>query len=77
MSVRMTSALLVRARRWRDSSGRLTRTDPRYDVRRFTWVKARYLALGPLANARPCTVWGAGPSGLTLTRFLREQGARR
>ncbi len=61
--------------RWRDSSGRLTRTDPRYDVRRFTWVKARYLALGPLANGRPCTVWGAGPSGLTLARFLREEGA--
>lgn len=61
--------------RWRDSSGRLTRTDPRYDVKRFTWVKARYLALGPLAKGRTCTVWGAGPSGLTLTRFLREQGA--
>ncbi|WP_224365930.1 glycosyltransferase family 2 protein [Hyalangium versicolor] len=61
--------------RWRDSSGRLTRTDPRYAVRRFTWVKARYLAIGPLAEGRPCTVWGAGPSGLTLTRFLREQGA--
>ncbi|WP_224241815.1 glycosyltransferase [Hyalangium gracile] len=60
--------------RWRDSSGRLTRTDPRYDVRRFTWVKARYLALGPLAGGRSCTVWGAGPSGLTLTRFLREEG---
>ncbi|MDY7229260.1 glycosyltransferase family 2 protein [Hyalangium rubrum] len=61
--------------RWRDSSGRLTRTDPRYDVKRFTWVKARYLACGPLAGGRPCTVWGAGPSGLALTRFLREEGA--
>ncbi|HEX8704158.1 MAG TPA: glycosyltransferase family 2 protein, partial [Myxococcaceae bacterium] len=60
--------------RWRDSAGRLTRTDPRYDVKRFTWVKARYLALGPLAGGRPCTVWGAGPSGLVLTRFLREEG---
>lgn len=60
--------------RWRDSSSRLTRTDPRYDVRRFTWVKARYLALGPLANGRPCTIWGAGRSGLTMTRLLREHG---
>jgi GT2 family glycosyltransferase len=60
--------------RWRDSSGRLTRTDPRYAVRRFTWLKARYLALGPLAARRTCTIWGAGRSGLTLTRLLREHG---
>jgi glycosyltransferase involved in cell wall biosynthesis len=60
--------------RWRDSAGRLTRTDARYELRRFFWLKARYLALGPLADRRPCTIWGAGPSGLTLTRFLREQG---
>lgn len=60
--------------RWRDSSGRLTRTDPRYKLRRHAWVKARYLALGPLADRRPCTLWGAGPSGLTLARELREHG---
>lgn len=60
--------------RWRDGDGRLTRTDPRYAVKRFTWVKARHLASGPLGDGRPCTVWGAGPSGLTLTRFLRERG---
>lgn len=60
--------------RWRDSAGRLTRTDPRYGLKRFAWVKARYLALGPLANGRPCMVWGAGRSGLTLMRFLREEG---
>lgn len=60
--------------RWRDGDGRLTRTDPRYAVKRFTWVKARHLAAGPLRDGRPCTVWGAGPSGLTLTRFLRERG---
>jgi glycosyltransferase involved in cell wall biosynthesis len=60
--------------RWRDGTGRLTRTDPRYAVKRFTWVKARHLASGPLGDGRPCTVWGAGPSGLTLTRFLQERG---
>jgi hypothetical protein len=62
--------------RWRDGDGRLTRTDPRYAVKRFTWVKARHLASGPLGDGRPCTVWGAGPSGLTLTRFLQERGVR-
>jgi hypothetical protein len=63
--------------RWRDSHQRLTWTDPRYAVRRFTWTKAHYLVRGrgPLADGRPCTVWGAGPSGKTLTRFLREEGA--
>jgi GT2 family glycosyltransferase len=60
--------------RWRDSAERLTRTDARYAVRRFLWVKARYLALGPLADGRPLTVWGAGRSGLALARLLREQG---
>jgi glycosyltransferase involved in cell wall biosynthesis len=60
--------------RWRDSSKRLTRTDPRYDVRRFFWLKTRYLALGPLSGGRPVSLWGAGPSGLRLTRFLGEHG---
>jgi glycosyltransferase involved in cell wall biosynthesis len=60
--------------RWRDSAQRLTRTDTRYAVRRFTWLKARYLALGPLAGGRPCSIWGAGRSGLTLHRLLSEEG---
>ncbi len=64
--------------RWRDSHGRMTRTDPRYALKRFMWMKARYLTRGrgPLADGRPCTVWGAGPSGKTLTSFLHEAGAR-
>ncbi|WP_434345994.1 glycosyltransferase [Myxococcus virescens] len=64
--------------RWRDSDGRMTRTDPRYAVKRFLWTKARYLTRGrgPLADGRPCTVWGAGPSGKTLTHFLHEEGVR-
>ncbi|XXF79485.1 glycosyltransferase [Myxococcaceae bacterium GXIMD 01537] len=60
--------------RWRDGDGRLTRTDPRYGLKRFAWVKARHLIRGPLADGRPCTLWGAGPSGLTLARFLGERG---
>ncbi|WP_426749440.1 glycosyltransferase [Myxococcus sp. Y35] len=64
--------------RWRDSNERMTRTDPRYALKRFMWTKARYLTRGrgPLADGRPCTVWGAGPSGKTLTHFLHEAGAR-
>jgi glycosyltransferase involved in cell wall biosynthesis len=62
--------------RWRDSAQRLTRTDTRYGKRRFFWLKARYLARGPLADGRPCSLWGAGPSGLTLSRFLLQEGIR-
>ncbi|WP_095957529.1 glycosyltransferase [Corallococcus macrosporus] len=64
--------------RWRDSDGRMTRTDPRYALKRFMWMKARYLTRGrgPLADGRPCTVWGAGPSGKLLTAFLHQEGAR-
>jgi glycosyltransferase involved in cell wall biosynthesis len=62
--------------RWRDSTGRLTRTDPRYAHKRFIWVKAHYLARSPELGGRPCTVWGTGPGGLTLTRFLLAEGAK-
>ncbi|WP_375771402.1 glycosyltransferase [Archangium gephyra] len=62
--------------RWRDSTERLTRTDPRYAHKRFIWVKARYLARSREVAGRPLTVWGTGPGGLTLTRFLLAEGAR-
>ena len=62
--------------RWRDSTGRLTRTDPRYAHKRFIWVKARYLVRSREVAGRPLTVWGTGPGGLTLTRFLLAEGAR-
>ncbi|WP_245591882.1 glycosyltransferase family 2 protein [Cystobacter fuscus] len=62
--------------RWRDSAERLTRTDPRYAHKRFIWVKARYLARSREVAGRPLTVWGTGPGGLMLTRFLLAEGAR-
>ncbi|HSP78067.1 MAG TPA: glycosyltransferase, partial [Myxococcaceae bacterium] len=62
--------------RWRDSGERLTRTDPRYAHKRFIWVKARYLARSREVGGRPLVVWGTGPGGLTLTRFLLAEGAR-
>ncbi|MFN8095764.1 MAG: glycosyltransferase [Vicinamibacteria bacterium] len=60
---------------WRDSAGRLTRTDPRYSPEAFARTKARALARGPLA-ARPAAVWGAGPVGKSFARALREAGVR-
>jgi hypothetical protein len=60
---------------WRDSPGRLTRTDPRYAPAAFARLKAEALARGPLA-ARPAVVWGAGPVGKGFARALRAAGVR-
>ena len=62
--------------RWRDAPVRLTRTDPRYARRRFTWLKAQHLVRAPEAQGRALTVMGTGPEGLALLRFLRAEGAR-
>jgi hypothetical protein len=59
---------------WRDSPGRLTRTDPRYSPARFLAVKLEALARGPLAGGRPAVVWGAGPLGKGWSRALRAAG---
>jgi cellulose synthase/poly-beta-1,6-N-acetylglucosamine synthase-like glycosyltransferase len=59
---------------WRDSPGRLTRTDPRYAPERFLALKLGALARGPLAGGRAAVVWGAGPVGKTWSRALRAAG---
>lgn len=60
---------------WRDSPGRLTRTDARYSARAFARVKVAALARGPLAG-RPAVVWGAGPVGKAFARALLDAGQR-
>jgi hypothetical protein len=59
---------------WRDSPGRLTRTDPRYAPGRFLALKLAALAQGPLAGKRAAVVWGAGPVGKAWSRALRAAG---
>ena len=59
---------------WRDSPGRLTRTDPRYAPPRFLAVKLEALARGPLAGGRAAVVWGAGPIGKAWSRALHAAG---
>jgi glycosyltransferase involved in cell wall biosynthesis len=60
---------------WRDSPGRLTRSDPRYAPERFRAVKLEALERGPLAaHARPLVVWGAGRIGKAWSRMLRARG---
>jgi len=58
---------------WRDSPGRLTRTDPRYAPAAFARLKAEALARGPLSD-RPAVLWGAGPVGKAFSRALRAAG---
>lgn len=58
---------------WRDSPGRLTRTDPRYSARAFVRLKVEALARGPLVG-RSAVVWGAGPIGKGLVRALQGAG---
>jgi hypothetical protein len=60
--------------RWRDSTTRLTRTDPRYAMPAHRALKAAYLAQEPFF-ALPLTVLGAGETGLPLARALLEKGA--
>jgi NAD(P)-dependent dehydrogenase (short-subunit alcohol dehydrogenase family) len=60
---------------WRDSPGRLTRTDARYSAPAFARVKVAALARGPLAG-RPAVVWGAGPIGKAFARALLDAGQR-
>ncbi len=46
---------------WRDSDGRLTRTDERYSRTAFDRIRAAYLASDPrLQQGRPLAYWGAG-----------------
>jgi hypothetical protein len=59
---------------WRDSPGRLTRSDPRYSPAAFLALKLEALARGPLAPGRPVVVWGAGPIGKRWARALSAAG---
>ena len=58
---------------WRDSPGRLTRTDARYAPAAFVRLKVAWLARGPLAG-RPAVVWGAGPVGKAFARAWLDAG---
>jgi hypothetical protein len=59
---------------WRDSPGRLTRTDPRYAPARLLALKREALSRGALAGGRDVVVWGAGPVGRAWSRALRAAG---
>ena len=59
---------------WRESRGRLTRTDGRYGLARHLALKAAWLAGGPLADRREVVLWGAGQTGRAFARALAVHG---
>jgi len=62
---------------WRDSGGRLTRTDPRYSREAFDRIRARYLAADPrLQQPRPLAIWGAGRKTRKRAAHLLGHGFR-
>lgn len=61
---------------WRDDGGRLSRTDPRYGLDRFTACRAHYLAAGFLAGMDDWILWGHGGTGRALRRALAALGKR-
>jgi len=65
---------------WRESAGRLTRTDPRYALERHVALKCAALARGPLsatlAGPREVALWGAGETGRAFADALGREGLR-
>lgn len=61
---------------WRDGPARLSRTDPRYGLDRFTACKAAHLASTLLADREHYVLWGYGGTGRALRRALARLGRR-
>jgi hypothetical protein len=60
---------------WRDSPGRLSRADPRYERRRFFATKLDHFSAA-VAPATPVQICGAGPTGRAWARALTARGYR-
>ena len=62
--------------RWREHGQRLTRTAPRYGLKRFQAAKAHYLSKHRLQGKGPFIIWGAGPGGRLMHDLLLREGTR-
>jgi len=62
--------------RWRESPGRLTRTDPRYALERHIALKCAFLAEHALAGRSEVALWGAGETGRAFADALGAHGVR-
>jgi FlaA1/EpsC-like NDP-sugar epimerase len=62
---------------WRESTGRLTRTDPRYSRAAFARLRTDYLARDPrLHSGRPLAICGAGRRTRQRAQLLLDHGFR-
>jgi glycosyltransferase involved in cell wall biosynthesis len=61
---------------WRESPGRLTRTDRRYALDRHVALKCRALVEGPLAGRAEVALWGAVETGRAFADALAPLGVR-
>jgi Glycosyl transferase family 2 len=59
---------------WRESPGRLTRTDGRYALARHVELKCSALKAGPLAGRQQVGLWGAGETGRAFADALGREG---
>jgi glycosyltransferase involved in cell wall biosynthesis len=59
---------------WRESPGRLTRSDPRYALARHVALKASHLSRTALAGRREVALWGAGDTGKAFADALAREG---
>lgn len=60
---------------WRESPGRLTRTDPRYSREAFDRLRTDYLARDPrLRDGRPLAICGAGRRTRKRSQLLLQEG---
>jgi glycosyltransferase involved in cell wall biosynthesis len=60
--------------KWRDSPGRLTRSDPRYGDACRHRMRAHFLSRMPAVKERGVVIAGAGPIGKTLALELLAKG---
>jgi glycosyltransferase involved in cell wall biosynthesis len=60
--------------KWRDSPGRLTRSDPRYGDACRHRMRAHFLSRMPAVKERGVVIAGAGPIGKTLALELQVKG---
>lgn len=59
---------------WRESAGRLTRTDARYGLDRHMALKCAALRAGPLRGQAEVALWGAGETGRAFADALAAEG---
>ncbi len=61
--------------RWRDYPNRTSRTQSRYSIKHFLQCKAYYLSKVLLSKGvKQCVIWGTGPTGTKLHRFILSYG---